>query len=348
LSLAQPLDELWGFVARHANGISYISEFSQRCFESRFPEAASKQKYTRLLPTRLSEYRRTVSAGGELTHVMIMGNHFAHKASQVTADILSAAFPATQFVMLGKETQVRGNVRSYKAGLLSEEQIRSLYDQASMVVLPSYLEGFGLGLVHSLAAGKVIVARDIPATREILATYRSVSGVFLYQDELALVSAMKAAMQVPSSTVDDGGAHSWDDWADGFADFCRDIANADDAFSLLVERIRACDLLERAARSAIGELMRTQRLVPCRDIRQLFALDGEQFIRAAYATIFARHPDTDGLRHYLSELDAGISKFTLISRLRESDEGRSKNLPLAGFRRAAIVQHMRSLRGRAR
>jgi GT2 family glycosyltransferase len=343
LSITQPLEELWGFVARHANGIGYISKFSERCFESRFPEAANKRKYTRLLPTRLSEYRRN-SREAQSRHVMIMGNHFAHKASQATADILSAAFPATQFATLGKETAVNGNVHSYKAGLLSEEQIRSLYDQASVVVLPSYVEGFGLGVVHALAARKVIVARDIPATREILATYRSVSGVFLYQDEPALIAAVKAAMQVPASAVDDSTADGWDDWADGFADFCRGVAAAEDVFSRLVERIRSGDLLEKAARGVKSDLVRARRPAPCRNLRQLISLDGEEFVWAAYATIFARHPDTEGLRHYLSELDAGVSKFTLISRLRESEEGRSKNLPLAGFRRAAIARRVFSSR----
>jgi GT2 family glycosyltransferase len=347
LSIAQPLDELWGFVARYANGISYISKFSERGFESRFPVAANRHKYTRLLPTRLSEYRRAVR-DTELKHVMIVGNHFAHKASRSTADTLSAAFPATQFAVLGKETAVNGNVHSYKAGLLSEQQIENLYDQASVVVLPSYVEGFGLGVVHSLAARKVIVARDIPATREILATYDSVSGVFLYEDEPGLIAAMKSAMGVAQSVVDDTNAHGWDQWADGFADFCRGIAGADDVFVRLVERIRACDLLERAARGVSADLARARRPAPCRNLRQLLSLDGEAFVWAAYATIFARHPDTEGLRNYLRELDSGVSKFTLISRLRDSEEGRAKNLPLAGFRRAALAERVRLLGGLSR
>jgi hypothetical protein len=274
---------------------------------------------------------------------MILGNHFAHKASQATADVLSAAFPGTQFAMLGEENAVRGNVRSYKAGILSEDQIRSLYDQANVVVLPSYIEGFGLGIVHALAARKIIVARDIPATREILATYRSVSGVFLYQDEPGLIAAMTGATSLSHSAVDDSNAHGWDDWADGFADLCRRITTAEDVFPRLVERIGACDLLERAARSVKAGVARSKRPAPCRSLRELMSLDGEEFVWAAYATIFARHPDTEGLRHYVSELESGVAKFALISRLRDSDEGRSKNLPLAGFRRAALVRRMRAL-----
>lgn len=344
LSISQSLDELWGFVAEHANGIGYISQFSQRCFESRFPAAIDVPKYTHLLPTRLSEYRRGRATDGEPKHVMIMGNHYAHKASQVTADTLSREFPSLQFALLGKETRVSGNVHSYKAGLLSEEQIRGLYDQASMVVLPSYVEGFGLGVVHALAARKVVVARDIPATREILATYRNVSGVFLYGDDAELVAAVKAASRSVESAVDDADAQGWDDWAAGFADFCLRLAAAEDLFPRLVQRIRACDLLERAARGAGAGQPDTSHPVACSHVRQLLSLDGEEFVRAAYATVFARHADPEGLQHYLRELDAGLSKFALISRLRASEEGRSKNLPLAGFRRVAMAQRLRFVR----
>jgi len=107
-----------------------------------------------------------------------VGNHFAHKASDATAEILKVAFPTLQFVVMGSENGVSKNVRKYKAGTLSEKQMESLYEQASIVVLPSYVEGFGFGLLHALAARKVVVARDIPATREILATYNRYSGVF--------------------------------------------------------------------------------------------------------------------------------------------------------------------------
>jgi hypothetical protein len=174
-----------------------------------------------------------------------------------------------------------------------------------------------------------------------------VSGVFLYQDESELVAALRAAMQVSNSVVDDGDAYGWEQWADGFADFCRGVVGQDDVFSRLVERIRACDLLETAARAEQLAPMRAERPIACRSLKQLLALDGEDFVRAAYATIFSRHPDGEGLEHYLSELNAGVSKLALVSRLRESEEGRSKNLPLAGYRRATIAQRVVAL-GRSR
>src|ERR1700676_4450473 len=98
--------------------------------------------------------------------------------------------------------------------------MESLYNRSSIVVLPSYVEGFGLGLVHALAARKVVVARDIPATREILSTYQRINGGFLYRDDANIVTAVKWAMNERASHVNDDGAEGWDEWVDGFAKFC--------------------------------------------------------------------------------------------------------------------------------
>jgi FkbM family methyltransferase len=57
-------------------------------------------------------------------------------------------------------------------------------------------------------------------------------------------------------------------------------------------------------------------------LRELLALDGEAFVRAAYATVLSRASDAEGLKHYLAELNAGVSKTAILARLRNSGEGR--------------------------
>jgi GT2 family glycosyltransferase len=372
LSITHRLGELWGYVARHSNGIFFNSKFTEQEFLSRFPDAMQLSRYARLLSTKLADYRKgTASTAAE--HVMIVGNHFAHKASETTAAVLSTAFPTVEFVVLGGETRLSANVRSYRAGTLTENHIEQLYCRASVVVLPSHVEGFGFGLVHALAAGKVVVARDIPTTREILATYKTVSGVFLFRNDLELVATLRTAMAVDASRVDDSAAQSWDDWVDGFVEFCSRLLAEDDVFPRLVRRLTVGDLLRRAELS--GELgvaesfqarpddgsdqaaialttgeptRRRYRALsrvnrgPARNLRELLTLNGEEFVHAAYATIFGRAPDVSGLENYLGELDSGVSKFAIISRLRNSAEGQRKRLPLAGFTRAAIARRVLS------
>jgi FkbM family methyltransferase len=76
-------------------------------------------------------------------------------------------------------------------------------------------------------------------------------------------------------------------------------------------------------------------------VRELLALDREGFVSAAYATFLNRAPDCDGLRNYLAELSAGASKLAVLSRIRNSPEGRRHGVSLAGFRWAVLTTRLR-------
>jgi glycosyltransferase involved in cell wall biosynthesis len=370
LSITYQLESLWGHVTRHASGLFFNSKFSEQEIIARYPDSKNLPRYARLLPTKLSSYQKGCAlAPGD--HVLIMGNHFAHKSSDTTAEILKSAFPTIQFVVLGKENGVSRNVRTYRAGTLSDQQMESLYTRASIVVLPSHVEGFGLGLVHALAARKVVVARDIQATREILSTYTSVSGVFLYKDDMDLVRALNSAMSERTSQTDDTGTESWDEWVDGFAKFCLELVEQEDVFERLVRRIQGGDLLRKAemldrlqtaspahqaettgvipatanAEDKIFTDMRGRKWSPVRHVRELLNLNGEEFIYGAYVTLFRRLPDSDGLVNYLTELQSGISKLEIVSRLRKSSEGRKYARSLAGYRSIVMRTRLRSLLG---
>jgi hypothetical protein len=232
------------------------------------------------------------------------------------------------------------------------------------------VEGFGLGFVHALAARKVIVARDIPATREILSTYKDVRGVFLYRDDADIVPALKLAMNEHQSQVNDEGADTWDDWVDGFAKFCLQLLDQDDLFDRVVRRIQAGDLLRKAemfdrlqaspapqsvttanTSAEIGKKSGTitdaqgRGWLPARHVKELLDLNGEEFIYGAYVTFFRRLPDSDGLINYLTELQSGISKLDIVSRLRQSSEGRKYAHSLSGFRSLVVKARLRSFLG---
>jgi GT2 family glycosyltransferase len=370
LSITHQLEILWGHIASHANGMFFNSKFSERCVIARYPDAKNLSRYARLLPTRLTSYKKTLRGATASEHVLIMGNHFAHKASDTAASILTAAFPKIPFVVLGRENSVSRNVRTYRAGTLGDAQMESLYTRASVVVLPSHVEGFGLGLVHALAARKVVVARDIPATREILATYKDVSGVFLYKDDADIAAALELAMHVHQSQVNDIGADTWGEWVDGFAIYCLQLAQDEHLFARLVRRIQSGDLLRKAemfdrlrtasapqaatansSPAAMGGNAETiidaqgRTWLPARHVKELIDLNGEEFIYAAYVTFFRRLPDSDGLVNYLTELQSGISKLVIVSRLRRSSEGRKYDHSLSGYRSFAVKAKLRSLLG---
>lgn len=245
LSITHNLSDHWQHVAQHSNGLFFISKFSEETFYARYPDAQELPKYTRLLPTRLTSYE---SSQRKFTaqHVLILGNHFSHKASDSTSVALSLMFPTVQFVVLGATSFEKNNVRGFRSGTLDPEAVRMLFSRASVVVLPSHVEGFGFGLMHALAARKPIVARNIDATNEILATYKKVDGVYLYDNDTEIKQALLSAIKQDSSTVDDSTAIGWDQWTDGLVEFFKLLLKEKDVFPRLSKRIYSADLLRRA------------------------------------------------------------------------------------------------------
>lgn len=362
LSITHRLDTLWGYAARHANGLMFNSEFSEGAFLARHGEARNLSRYARLLPTKLSSYRKNAAHEGSAEHVLILGNHFAHKASESTARILRGAFPTIRFAVLGGHTGADRNVLYYQSGSLGQQEMDSLYNRASVVVLPSHVEGFGFGLMHGLAAHKVVVARDIPATREILATYKRTSGVFLYSDDGDVVRALRDAMGVRHSEVDDSGAEDWGNWVDGFEKFCEKLVAEEDVFERLLNRIQAGDLIRRSElleHMQSGQQVHSTRAalagvffeedgrawIPARHIDELLALDGDEFIYKSYVSILDRLPDQTGLKTYRERLKSGAHKIKLLKGLKRSEEGRQRPLLIVGFWRVVTTWYLRTLGG---
>jgi FkbM family methyltransferase len=71
-------------------------------------------------------------------------------------------------------------------------------------------------------------------------------------------------------------------------------------------------------------------------VNDLLALDGDAFVSAAYYTLLGRPPDPEGLRNYVQELNSGVSKLSVVSKLRNSNEGQRHRVPLSGYRSARI------------
>jgi hypothetical protein len=189
--------------------------------------------------------------------------------------------------------------------------------------------------MHSLAAGRPVVARRIPATEEILATLDNVSGVFLFDDKSGLVRACSHALSAAQSRASYDRALSWDDWADGVTEFCLSLVDSNDVFDRLVRRIAAGDKLRRAwTGDALQRDTAASRKLPkakAVDLKALLALDGKEFIEHAYATLLCRPADPEGLASYLKHLAKGLHKVEILSALAESAEGRERGVALPGM-----------------
>lgn len=87
--------------------------------------------------------------------------------------------------VLGVETAVRWT------GYVGEMELVRLYKSASMLVLPSRYEGFGLPVVEAMATGTPVICSDIPVLREVGGD----AALFVNPDDIAgLADAMKMVL----------------------------------------------------------------------------------------------------------------------------------------------------------
>ena len=329
--MAPALSELWDFVSEHATGLVFISNFSERTFCNRHPPAQGVRRWSALLPTRLSCY---TSRGKResAAHILVLGNHYAHKGVDLAAQTIAAAFPSLEIIALGGQAGQSGNLVMYRAGTLEPETMNRLFAEALVVVLPSYVEGFGFGLLHALAAGRPVVARRIPPTEEILSTFDDVHGVFLFDHDIDLLDACRSAMSCNASGARDVRASTWDDWAVRLADFCLSLPSTPDLFQRLLRRTTAIQRWRGPeGREYTHEVPPKPSSAKALNLETLLSLEARAFVEHAYATLLCRPVDESGLDTYLGQLKAGTPKLEILASLATSPEGRARGVQIPGL-----------------
>ncbi len=82
--------------------------------------------------------------------------------------LLMAGPGDSRFIDVPREARVLGIPDMVvQTGVIPDEELRVLYKHASMVVLPSLVEGFGFPLLEGMASGTPVIASDIPVHREV-------------------------------------------------------------------------------------------------------------------------------------------------------------------------------------
>jgi GT2 family glycosyltransferase/glycosyltransferase involved in cell wall biosynthesis len=343
LAVNNDTDLFWDYVAKTASGVFFISEFSEKTFTNRFFGLPSDRVYSKLLSTSKRDYDskyRNFKSGSE--HILVLGNHFRHKNSDKTAAEIAGNFPSASVVVLGSSNFISGNLRGYRSGEIDDDVMRRIFANAGIVVLPSYYEGFGFGLMHALALDKPIVAKDIPVTREIINCFKDVEGVYLYGGNDELFECINQASELGFSRFEEFNTTNWDEFVQGFVCFIDRLISSKNLYADCVARIAYGDLLRSRAVSinsngrpsnSIAEVNATEIksfgdgvpdvvVSPISDLNELLSLNGDEFIFNAYLSLLRRECDEQGLIYYSERLHRGQSKIDILRDIKNSKEGR--------------------------
>jgi GT2 family glycosyltransferase len=198
------IDKIWNFVSQTADGLFFISDYSRKLFNNRYRIASEVAQFTTLLPTIPEAYKK--SGENARRHILIIGNHFRHKAIPECVEVVSAAFPENNIVVLGAESSRHfHNVTFMKSGMISEAVVEALYGGAQVVVFPSHYEGFGFPLVKGVAYGKSVVVRESELVTELQRNLPEGASIYRFRAISEIPGMIRMALNQDNSSADPCG-----------------------------------------------------------------------------------------------------------------------------------------------
>jgi hypothetical protein len=222
------LEGTWRFMADHADGLLFISEFTRQRFYRRFAAGAACPSLVPYLSFDPSDYvHPQVRPGSEQDDfIFVIGNSYDHKDVSQTIELLTTAFPYQAIVALGPVPAPTPRVKVLSSGKLSEREIHRLYASARLVVFPSFYEGFGFPMLTTLAYGRTLLARRSTLLDEIAARCAPRGRVVAFDRREELVEVIGRLLHgedVPGlplgTALEHGRPRSWADVGAHILDF---------------------------------------------------------------------------------------------------------------------------------
>ena len=190
-SAPENLERVWRFIARHADGLLYISHFTQERFNNRFPVSSDVQESVTHLSLLQEEqtdpFARAIPVSD---HILLIGNDHDHKDVNRTLELLVDGFPFNRIVAVGADKAPTSNVEAIPSGNIEQRDLHVLIASARVIVFPSYYEGFGLPVVEGLAYGRPVLVRRSPLWAEIAAWSRLPGSLMEFDDAASLIEGV--------------------------------------------------------------------------------------------------------------------------------------------------------------
>jgi glycosyltransferase involved in cell wall biosynthesis len=186
----------WRLIGRHADGLAFISRFSQERFQTRFPVSTAVAKTVAHLSLRIEDM--TLPACRDLAegnHILLFGNDYDHKALAPTLNVLREGFPLQHIVVFGGRERTDALVRMIPSGDIDNIELHRLIATARAIVYPSFYEGFGLPVVEGLAYGRPVIVRRSPLWEEIGAHACLPGRLLPFDDAISLIDVLGRVLE---------------------------------------------------------------------------------------------------------------------------------------------------------
>lgn len=188
--------DLWQHVIDQSDFIIYNSQFTARQFGRRFANTERRPSLVCLHSLDVDDYQLPIEPTLESVraldegYILVIGNQYPHKSVGATANEIARKYPDRTVVALGvtkTRNSLQGagvgepsnvgpqnyqlddlpNLHGMLVGGLTDGDMAALQCKASVIVMPSHYEGFGLPILSALALRKPIIARRLPPFLEI-------------------------------------------------------------------------------------------------------------------------------------------------------------------------------------
>jgi hypothetical protein len=231
------LGRVWALLARTADGLLYISDYTRQRFRERFTVAPCVEEFVSHLALDPRDYCREVSSCEPDPYLYVVGNRYPHKWMKETLRDLSTAFPFLEFRALGYEDPAIPRLSGFPSGDMSEDEVSRLYANAQAIVVPSQYEGFGFPVIRGLSHGKTVIARRSELLLELAALYRGPGRLLAFEgspDLVEKVGRLIHALPVESVLLGTGLAPdedpvSWSCVADRILGFITELIDKPEA-----------------------------------------------------------------------------------------------------------------------
>ncbi len=204
------------FAAKWANEVIVISDVINNIIKDKYQRFDSNLIYNGVLPAESLEKSviDKILGDHELTakgYIVAVGRFVEEKGFHDLIDAYATSGVDVPLVLVGDtdhetvySTELKAKARStkgvYMTGFVKGDELKVLFSQARLFVMPSYHEGLPIALLEAMSYSLPAIVSDIPANTEVALNKQSYFSVGNIEELASKLSALPTQTEVDYST----------------------------------------------------------------------------------------------------------------------------------------------------